>query len=75
MVFIPQDEVSLSHLKKEFKGYSFHAFKSDLLAGLNVSLLTVPQALAYAFLAGLPAAFLLRYMLRSLQLFLALLAI
>ena len=56
MVFIPQDEVSLSHLKKEFKGYSFHAFKSDLLAGLNVSLLTVPQALAYAFLAGLPVA-------------------
>jgi len=56
MAYIPQDEVSLSHIKKDFEGYSFGAFRSDVIAGLTVAMLTVPQALAYAFLAGLPVA-------------------
>lgn len=30
-------------------------FRHDLLAGLTVGVITVPQAVAYAFLAGLPA--------------------
>lgn len=30
-------------------------FQSDLIAGLIVGVITVPQAMAYAFLAGLPA--------------------
>jgi len=56
MAYIPQDEVSLKYIKKDFEGYSLSAFRSDVIAGLTVALLTVPQALAYAFLAGLPVA-------------------
>lgn len=32
-----------------------HSWKADLLAGISVSIVTIPQALAYANLAGLPA--------------------
>src|SRR5215475_7159988 len=34
--------------------YSLHSFRSDLLAGLTVAAVALPQAMAYAMVAGLP---------------------
>ncbi len=34
--------------------YSFRAFRADLIAGLTVAAVAVPQAMAYALIAGLP---------------------
>lgn len=34
--------------------YNRHAFRSDLVAGLTVAAVAVPQAMAYALVAGLP---------------------
>lgn len=50
------ENFSLSYLKNDLKAYNFETLKSDMLAGLEVALLTVPQAMAYAFVAGLPAS-------------------
>lgn len=50
----PADDISLLSLRKDFNGYSFDSFKQDATAALTVALLTVPQAMAYALLAGLP---------------------
>ena len=36
------------------KDYNFSLFKSDVIAGLTVTLILVPQSMAYAILAGLP---------------------
>ncbi len=38
-----------------FKGYKLEAFKFDLLAGITVAMVLIPQSMAYAQLAGLPA--------------------
>lgn len=38
-----------------FDQYSFERFRLDLVAGLTVALVLVPQSMAYAQLAGLPA--------------------
>lgn len=38
-----------------FDQYSFDRFRLDLVAGLTVALVLVPQSMAYAQLAGLPA--------------------
>ena len=38
-------------------GYSAGAFRSDLLAGLTVAVVLIPQAMAYAMLAGLPPVY------------------
>lgn len=38
-----------------FKGYNQALFKADLAAGLTVALVLIPQSMAYAQLAGLPA--------------------
>jgi SulP family sulfate permease len=48
------DDISLLSLKKELEGYSGETFRQDFLAAISVALLTVPQAMAYALLAGLP---------------------
>ncbi len=40
--------------RKHFKGYGVSAARKDLLAGLNVMLVTLPQGIAYALIAGLP---------------------
>lgn len=48
------DDISLYPLRKDLKGYSLETFYQDAAAGLSVALLTVPQAMAYAMLAGLP---------------------
>lgn len=51
---IRKDEFSFLHFLKELKGYNLDFFKKDLFAGLQVALLTIPQAMAYALVAGLP---------------------
>lgn len=38
-----------------FKGYDTGKFKIDFIAGLTVALVLIPQSMAYAQLAGLPA--------------------
>ncbi len=38
-----------------FEGYDLGKFKVDFLAGLTVALVLIPQSMAYAQLAGLPA--------------------
>ncbi|MFH1050616.1 MAG: SulP family inorganic anion transporter [bacterium] len=38
-----------------FNGYNKNYFKSDFVAGLTVALVLIPQSMAYAQLAGLPA--------------------
>lgn len=38
-----------------FKDYNLGKFKIDLLAGITVALVLIPQSMAYAQLAGLPA--------------------
>ena len=38
-----------------FKGYNLGHFKTDAIAGLTVALVLIPQSMAYAQLAGLPA--------------------
>lgn len=48
------DEISLAPLKKDISGYSWDIFRADALAGLSVALITLPQAMASALLAGLP---------------------
>ena len=37
-----------------FKGYSHGKFRIDLIAGITVALVLIPQSMAYAQLAGLP---------------------
>lgn len=49
------DDFSAAYLKNDLRSYSAESFKKDLLAGLEVALLTLPQAIAYALVAGLPA--------------------
>ena len=36
-------------------GYSFSGLRTDAMAGLTVALVLIPQSMAYAQLAGLPA--------------------
>ncbi len=38
-----------------FKGYSLTFFRADFISGLTVALVLIPQSMAYAQLAGLPA--------------------
>ncbi len=38
-----------------FDGYNFAKFRVDLIAGITVALVLIPQSMAYAQLAGLPA--------------------
>ncbi|KAF3362311.1 putative high affinity sulfate transporter, sulfate permease family [Chlamydiales bacterium STE3] len=49
-----KDEFSFTHFINEFKGYSLDSLRKDLFSGIQVSLLTIPQAMAYAIVAGLP---------------------
>lgn len=50
------EELTLVPWKEELLAYNLGAFRRDLLAGLEVALLTVPQAMAYALVAGLPTS-------------------
>jgi len=40
-----------------FKGYNLDKLRIDLLAGLTVALVLIPQSMAYAQLAGMPSYF------------------
>ena len=40
---------------KWYEGYNLNNFRSDLIAGITVALVLIPQSMAYAQLAGLPA--------------------
>jgi SulP family sulfate permease len=42
---------------KWYEGYNSKSFRYDLIAGLTVALVLIPQSMAYAQLAGLPAYF------------------
>lgn len=48
------DDISLLSFKKDLKGYSQATLRQDLAAGFSVALLTLPQAIGYSLLAGLP---------------------
>lgn len=50
----PTDEISFSLFKRDLQNYSWPSFRQDAIAGITVALLTLPQAMAYALLAGLP---------------------
>ncbi len=49
------EELTLEPLKKDLRGYSTKTLLHDMWAGLSVSLLSIPQALAYSIVVGLPA--------------------
>ncbi len=46
--------ISLLPFLSDFKGYSFSSLRKDLNASVSVALLTLPQAIAAAIIAGLP---------------------
>ena len=48
------DEISLLTFPREMAGYNSSMLYKDTMAALSVALLTVPQAMAYSLLAGLP---------------------
>jgi len=39
------------------KGYQISSFRSDVLGGLTVAVVLIPQAMAYAMLAGMPPVY------------------
>ena len=39
------------------KGYQLKTFKDDSIAGITVAVVLIPQAMAYAMLAGMPAVY------------------
>lgn len=47
------DEISLTCFKKDFDKYSWGLLRQDALAGLAIAMLTLPQAMANALVAGL----------------------
>ncbi len=48
------DAISLSVLVADAKGYSFKKARSDISAAVSVALLSIPQALAYSIVVGVP---------------------
>ena len=48
------DDISFSAFKREVYGYTWETFRCDSIAAFTVALLTLPQAMAAALLAGLP---------------------
>lgn len=48
------DDISFFAFKREIFGYSWDIFRADAMAALTVALITLPQAMAAALLAGLP---------------------
>jgi len=55
MNITPQfDAIGFSSLREDLTSCSFSTLKRDVAAGLTVALLTIPQTMAYALVAGLP---------------------
>jgi SulP family sulfate permease len=48
------DALSLLPLVKDAQGYTFQKARSDISAAVSVALLSIPQALAYSILVGVP---------------------
>lgn len=48
------EDISLTPFRSELKGYTLRNLRKDLMAGFSVSLLALPQAMAFALVAGLP---------------------
>jgi len=48
--------ISLAPFLEEFREYRISTFRTEAMAALAVALLTIPQAIAYSLLAGLPPA-------------------
>lgn len=48
------DDISFQPLREDLRALSWGSFRGDLNAALTVALLTVPQVMAYALIAGLP---------------------
>jgi SulP family sulfate permease len=48
------DNITLFPFSRELENYGVPTLFRDLMAGLSVALLTMPQAMAYALIAGLP---------------------
>lgn len=46
--------ISLAPFMGEFRDYRFSTFRTEAFGALAVALLTIPQAIAYSLLAGLP---------------------
>ena len=51
-----QDSINFSSLKEDIKNYRFSTLKADLWPAITIALLSVPQAMAFALVAGLPLA-------------------
>jgi len=49
-----QEEISLEALRNDVATYNRATFRSDFWAGLAVTLLSIPQAIAYSIVVGLP---------------------
>jgi SulP family sulfate permease len=54
IVHTSHDDISLLAFKKDLQGYGWDSVRQDVRAGLSVALLTLPQAVGYSLLAGLP---------------------
>lgn len=50
----PADDISLRPLKKDISRYSWNVFGADLWAALSVAVLSIPQAIAFSIVVGLP---------------------
>lgn len=51
-----KSEVGFAKILSDFKKYRLKFLKNDLIAAFSVALLAIPQSIAYALLAGLPAS-------------------
>lgn len=49
-----QKNSNIFPIKKSLRNYSKAAFRNDLIAGITVGIMLVPQGMAYALLAGMP---------------------
>lgn len=54
--FFSRQDITLSPLIDDLAGSTWQSLRRDLMAGCTVALLTLPQAMAYALMAGLPMA-------------------
>lgn len=50
------DDFSFSYLKQDIAILSWKTLQSDIIAAFEVALMTMPQAMAYALVAGLPTS-------------------
>lgn len=48
------DDISLRGLSRDLRKTTWESLRSDMFSGITVAMLAVPQAMAYALVAGLP---------------------